>query len=388
MTTKQVLGEKLPFLHVSGTPYEMGKQRGEMVADMVASRVRKVLDTYAKTMDPAVVTANARRFEVVLDRDLPEALEELRGVSDGSGVDWTDLRNAVMGAGGGAGVGVKLDCSVMGVTGPATTDGATYVAKNGDLYPPSMTDDDVVVMHVKPEHGYSYLEMGILAEGVRRPDGINEMGLALVGCGQGPKDGVAAYQQGLPVGVPVYDRYCDIYARCATVEEALAVLRETPRGYTGRTMILADAYGAMAKVEISYGKMSVQYPEHQRTFPTNFVTAGVSGTWSSEDMWQQVTNIHERPPAYVRYDRYMNLLHSQAGSFDLERVKAVLGDHDPEPGANSICKHDDGPTLECFIFEPKSRRAWAALGNPCTAEFHMLDCLTEGSTCTAFAEAA
>jgi len=369
----------IPILHVQGDDYSRGFQRGRLIADIIARRVDELIGHSEHSMGRDALASTATRFENALRLGLPSALDELHGLSEGAGIPWRTYRLAVLGTGGGS--AIQDECSVVGVTQYATSDGRTIVAKNGDLNLQTMSPDDVIIVHARPDDGYEYLEMGILPEGLRRPDGMNEAGLALVGCGQRPADGERAYSEGWSVGVPVYDMYHEIYSRCATVYDALSVLERHPRGYTGRTMIIADAQHHMVKVEISYDSMVVFHLERQRTYAQNFVMAGVSGTFSDRAMAELVTGISERPSAYVRYDRYMNLLFSSHGDLDLRKVQDILRDHEPEPGGSSICKHEDGPTLESFIFEPDSLEAWALLGHPCEHEYARVNCLVDSQEC-------
>ncbi|HEY0117648.1 MAG TPA: C45 family peptidase [Cellulomonas sp.] len=366
MGTLTRIGGVLPCVTVSGAPYERGVQKGGLLADMVAVRVDKTLRQMATAVPRETSRQVADRFMAVLERREPEVLEELRGIGDGAGIDWDDLRISAFGAGGGA----RIECSVFAATGPATTDGSLLLGKNGDLGVPFMTEQDAYVAKVTPDHGYRFIEMGTYPERVCQPEGMNERGLTVVGCGQKPRDGQQAYATGREVGVSLYDTMHTIYQHCATIEDALEVLGEAPRGYTGRTLLIGDATGRFAKVEVTFERMAVRWPEPQRSYPANFVAAGVSGTFSEPDTWDQVTDIAQRPAAYTRYDRYMNLLVGRAGSIDVAAGIAILGDHDPEPGGSSICKHTDGPTLEAYLYQPQSRTIWAANGHPCQAQFH------------------
>lgn len=377
MNSVETMANGLPFIRLSGSAYERGWQRGQAIPHLVATRTERLITSLLGGRTIEYVTAIADRYEAAVARHQPDAVTELHGIAEGSDIPWSDFR---LGAFGGAGGG-SLECSVFAATGSATTDGGLVMAKNGDLAPPMMTEDDVLVAEVRPEDGYRYLEMGIHPEKASQPDGMNEAGLTVIGCGQKVRDGSEAAASGADIGMSVYEMQRQISRQCATVDEAIAVLEASPRGFTGRTLILGDASGRWAKVEISYADIAVFRPEPDRDFPANHVTAGVSGTFSAPHMRPLVTTRQQRPAAYVRYDRYMSVLTRDAGNIDIGYAKSLVAEHDQGRTPNSICKHtegdavvkvsghNEGPTLESFIFEPQQRRVWAAKGHPCDGNF-------------------
>jgi hypothetical protein len=310
----------------------------------------------------------AEKVERVLDARVPETLQELRGIADGAGVDWNDLRLAVLAGGGG--LRYLATCSIFAATRTATVDGHLIIGAGGDLNPPVLTDQDFYVREVHPDRGYRYVTMGVFPERPTQPEGMNEKGVTVVGVGQTPEDGKQAYREDLPVGVSLYDSMQWIYTECETVDDVLEVLRDSPRGYTGRTMIVGDASGQWAKVEVTYSHMEVFRPEPDALYPANFITAGVSGTYVGATTHPLVTNRSQKPNQYVRYDRYMTLLTRTAGNIHLAFAQQLLRDHDGDPGASSICKHAEGSTLDAMIFEPELGRAWVLKGRPCENEFH------------------
>lgn len=358
----------LPHLVVTGSPRQRGYQRGVALRGMIESRIERAILEMAKGSPLAASRVIADRFEKVLAWRDPPVLETLRGLSEGSGIDWEDYRVAVLGAGG----WFRLDCSVFAATGPATRDGELILGKNGDLDPPFMTDEDLFAQTVRPDSGHPYLELGVYPERAHQPDGMNAHGLTVVGCGQRATDGRRAHREKRDIGVTIYDIMHRLFSQCASVDEAVEVLRESPRGYSGRTLILGDATGRWIKAEVTYGQIALFEPEQERTFPANFVCAGVSGTFSSPDLKPLITTRSERPSSYVRYDRYMDQLTRKAGSIDLEFAKTLLRDTHPERGENSICKADDHPTLESFIFRPQSLEIWATKGAPDLNRFEKL----------------
>jgi isopenicillin-N N-acyltransferase-like protein len=335
---------------------------------MIHSRVDRAVSHNQGPVERAEAMRVAAKVEKILAARIPETLEELRGIADGAGVDWDAMRLAVLAGGGG--LRYLATCSIFAATRTATADGHLIIGAGGDLNPPVLTDQDYFVREVHPDRGYRYVTMGVFPERPTQPEGMNEKGVTVVGVGQAPEDGKRAYREDLPIGVSLYDSMHWIYTECATIDDVLRVLRESPRGYTGRTMIVGDASGQWAKVEITYDHMEVFRPEPDALYATNFVTAGVSGTYVGVTTHPLVTNRSQKLNQYTRYDRYMTLLARQAGRVDLAFAQELLRDHDGSPGSSSICKHAEGATLDAMIFKPEERRAWVLKGRPCENEFH------------------
>lgn len=366
-------GHGIPVVFVSGSPYERGQQRGRQIPNLIASRVARVCAAYRAVDGGGSATVTADRVEAAMEGTAPEMLAELRGIADGSGLPWEDLRLAAFGRSVQNAEQVRSrldeDCSCMVASGPATAQGRLLMAKNADLMPPLLDATDYLIMVVSPESGYKHVLIGVFPERPTQPEGINEHGLTLVGSGQAPLDGRTAWTNGSPIGLAVHDAQARIYANCRTVGEALEVLREEPRGYYGRVLLIGDANGDWAKVEISHTNIAVSAPTPDLGFAMNHAAAGVSGVFCAPHMRGLLKNRAIAPSPYVRYDRYMTLLQRYAGEITRDVMIEILRDHGKGAGPDSICKHADGATLGAAIFEPETRSAWIAQGAPCGANF-------------------
>ena len=81
-----------PFVSVSGTPYERGRQYGAGLRDRVVASAR----LYGRTLDDLGFDSRAKtrlikRFATEIDGFGAHYLEEMRGVADGSGVAFEDI---------------------------------------------------------------------------------------------------------------------------------------------------------------------------------------------------------------------------------------------------------------------------------------------------------
>jgi isopenicillin-N N-acyltransferase-like protein len=366
-----VIGNGIPLIRVHGSPYERGLQHGKAIPEMIHSRIRRAISHNQGPAEKADAMRVADKVEKVLAVRLPETLEELHGIADGAGADWDDLRLAVLAGGGG--LRYLATCSIFAATRTATSDGHLIIGAGGDLNPPVLTDQDFFVRVVHPSRGYGYVTMGVFPERPIQPEGMNERGVTIVGVGQSPVDGKQAYREDLPVGVSLYESMQWVHTECATIDDVLKVLRDSPRGYTGRTMIVGDASGEWAKVEVTYNHIEVLRPEPDALYAANFVTAGVSGTYVGPTTHSLVSDRGQEPDQYDRYDRYMTLLTQNAGKIDLDFAQRLLRDHSPTPGSSSICRHSAVSTLDAMLFAPESRKVWVLKGRPCENAFYEVE---------------
>jgi hypothetical protein len=372
----------IPVVRVIGSPSERGRQRGQLIPDMVRRRVDSQVRAYSGLATRDRLLRLADEAESALVARAPETIEELDGIARGAGLDWDDLRIAalVRTVGFQAAIGSAVsqeDCLCIAISGAATTNGEPVLGKNGDFVLSVSALDDLFITEVVPDHGHPHVAIGVYPEKPTQPEGMNDRGLTVVGAGQYPSDGRAAFEAGRPTGACLYHVLARVYRECETIEEAVELLRPGPRGYTGRVMFIGDDSGRWAKLEITYDDLHVAYSDAGHR-----VAAGTSGVFNEPRMQAMITSPRDRPAAYARYQRAMDLLSEQTGRLNAERARAILAMHGPDgPGLSTPCKHVDGiapeslppleclPTLESLVFEPAQLRGWLAKGPPCTTSF-------------------
>jgi len=140
---------------MSGDPYEMGFQHGTLLRDEIARGVVPVFaDPVTNTRDYRARPAFLRKLMLAyldfsifgpLEKNTPaEYLRELKGIADGSGIDYRDLVRATYKSeltmimvpkvikGKVKSLGIAAECSDFAAAGPATTDGTLIVGRNTD----------------------------------------------------------------------------------------------------------------------------------------------------------------------------------------------------------------------------------------------------------------
>jgi hypothetical protein len=114
-------------LRVEGNPYEMGYQQGALLRDDIRENVRFLFDVKSKEiklelggvklLDPKRVIKGIVAQE---RKHIPERFfDEMRGIADGSGVDFEEIVIANF-------IPEMFHCSGFAISGSATKDGTLY----------------------------------------------------------------------------------------------------------------------------------------------------------------------------------------------------------------------------------------------------------------------
>jgi isopenicillin-N N-acyltransferase-like protein len=360
----------LRLVKIEGKPYEMGVQRGKKVGDLI----RKRLEIYRRSGREAEVVELCERCEQAIQEKFPEIIEEFRGIADGSGVSYNELRNfAFQDSAYKYETGSAVECSSFAATKEATADGHPIITKNADLAP-RMSADDTVIVYAKPHGRNRYIAVSAWPEWVAGPDGMNEKGLALAGSGVNPIDADEALSQDSRIGIPLYFLQSVIYSNCGDVNEAVEYLKLTPKGCGyGRNLNLVDMKGNLLKAEVSYGKVNFLWPYQSASHPTNGFFAG-TGHFCSKDMNKLGPSPEKYSGSYRRFDRLMSLLSRSAGSIDFDLARAIMKDHSNGPSDASICRHSSVTnTLGSMVMQPAYLRTWILKGRPCENSYEPFD---------------
>ncbi len=327
---------------LSGTPYEMGRQQGEAFADLVGVAIDMVI--------PAGRYSDAHKARVLaqvernLDDVFPEALEELRGIADGAGVDYADLL-------------AYNSCQELGRIQQGCTNFMLVTPEHGLVhYKSNDVSQEALKFHVyleaHPDSGRDFI--GVTWAGtVWMNAGVNAAGLTYGGGSLPNAD--ADWERGLPANVAL--RYFLQYP--ADVDEALALVERTPIMSHGHNMVFTDAAGNGAVVERTPTAMGVRRLDDHALWASNHCLVEHVKPMLRPNNESFMANSHGR------YDLLAKLTAQQPHS--LEQVIAIARAHaDPV----SMCQH--GPTMYSvigYVMIPAERRMLIAYGRPCENEF-------------------
>lgn len=349
-----------------GRHYEIGLSHGKANRNLIR------LNLKAFRNDVIKMGFNRKSFDLKrAEKELsPWILEEIAGISDGSGLAFKELleyniyREIIY----------PDECSVMMAIGKAAKNGATVFLKNSDKI------GDIGLSGPKY---YKNKEVNVIlnikAEGKNRVIGVAAAGSVDVKMGLSDK-GVAAgtniARTKALAGKGLSFEQIRVPGRGRLIREALEVsenaltacnittakILEAPMASSGN-MQFADANEAFI-IEGSYSELAVEVVKDKTAARANSFV--VMKSLNSED---DVSSI-------CRLTRANQLLRENEGNIDVEMMIKFSMDHANGPGINSICRHSNDPadetTLAAAIMEinkekPEKSRIAIALGKPCWA---------------------
>jgi hypothetical protein len=265
-------------------------------------------------------------------------------------------------------------CSAVAVRGARSATGGALIARNFDYLP--LVQPLYTLRESRPAGRYRSLDftMAPLAGAV---DGVNERGLCIT------DDYGFAIDDAQGSGPPISASISAALERCATVTEAVDLIRLRPR-WGGGLLMLADAEGDIASLELSTTCSEVRRPAagEDLLFHTNAFS-----TKSMQDV--QVSGealFTHRAPAALRNQRpldssacrdarFVELL-ARRERFGWDELTEIMSDHGSindgavDARGHGLCVHSDyWNTTACLQLEPRRRTMRIAYGPTCRAVF-------------------
>jgi isopenicillin-N N-acyltransferase-like protein len=351
-------------LLLEGEPFARGLAQARARPDLVPA-VRAAVELRLAELDGALDRPEVQAFleaqRAATERHFPEVLEEIEGIGAGFAVAperlFAFLHAAVI-----AELLEDEAIAAEGCTAFAVRVGTgALLAKNRD-YRDEHRALQQAMLH-RPGKGRSFLVVGSLGAPGCFSSGINEDGLALAD--------TAAPTRDLGPGLNRYFLLTLLLERCATVDEALALVRATPHTGSG-CLVLADAAGEVAAVELGHRAVGIERGKAGRIGRTNHHRL-------SETAHANLLTPH-------RAAAHGNSIARQAV---LGLALARLGDHrvTPDDLAALLARHadDDGPafcrhggadlaaTIAGAIWDTGARRLVFCAGPPCSGAWRTFD---------------
>ncbi|MBN1342811.1 MAG: hypothetical protein JXQ73_09045 [Phycisphaerae bacterium] len=364
-------------IRCAGDPREMGRWQGQALADAAHRGLREVVleNDRVHQIKPAWLPAGVilwggrflagRTVPRDVQRHYPRQYERLLGIAEGSRLDLRDLwlmlflEQQTQPA-------LRIPaCTSVAFAPERTTLAEPAIARVFDL--PAETKPFNTLRWDSPtdRHASMQLTFPMLAGS---HTGVNECGLAV------------AYNLGYPrdksgCHVPITLIVQEVLERCARVDEALALIEQSPRS-GGALLTLADADGDVVAVEISPTSWAVRRAQEGCVINTNHYQAqettlmdtafGDHAHWWQGRGWRWIG-----PSSLARLDRARRLL-NERGAWSLDDLISLMADHG-EDGAGSdmtICRHPPPyETTISAILLPKRHAMLIAPGQPCCQRF-------------------
>jgi isopenicillin-N N-acyltransferase-like protein len=333
-----------------GTAYEIGRQHGASCP----AAVRLAHDAWA--CFPGVEESRLDSgMEVVrqrLRRFFPENLEEMRGIAEGAGLTEPEILalncfDAILGTATGL-----LSCSSIGF---ADSDAGVLLGKTAD-WNVDGAQDMASWQRYQPTagEGHGFIHYGC-AGTLWTEGGLNDCGLGMVLNGlpvTGPSD----------VGVPWVPLTRGVLQHCGTVTEAVEFLRRYDVMCWGFNLMLADANGDLAFVEVAPGAQGVQRPVGDTLIHTNHCLLAKTQALAMDE--ETITAYGYAGLAENSLARYATLERIVLPSpRTLLGMQALLRDRSV-PGAISQDGEHGMRTAYAMIVAPAQGKIWGAEGFP------------------------
>lgn len=328
----------MEFKHciIEGTPYEAGKQFGEMFLQD---------KEFVKFMtSPFNSECKLSKHQLVRVKELfeifsPGINEEIKGFADAINANAEDVVYYFVFL-----QDVSCNCSHISLTPQVTENGHSYLGRNYDY---SWYDKPILVeSHIKGQ----YSQIGFGCQFFGRFDGMNEHGLCIT-----TSAGVINpnyKEEGFVFPFIVRS----ILNTCQTVDQAIKLI-DTMKIADYRNLIISDNYGNSALIEIAASKKAVRL-------------AGVA----ERDKYLFSTNHYAIPymknlgypvvkQSTVRYKAIKSTIESQLPNVKKEDLRKILSTGMPD----GVCCHhyaDGMGTLWSMIFDPMDKSIDICFGSP------------------------
>ncbi|HEY7349053.1 MAG TPA: C45 family peptidase [Ktedonobacterales bacterium] len=349
---------QIPLVVSEGVPYARGLHLGRAQAQRVNQTVSAYRELFKARagLDHAGVLNTAERFIPLIRAYAPHLLEEMRGIAEGAGHDLREIvainsRTELM-------YGVPFgECTSLGVTPEASSDGHMRLAQNWDWKPPLA--GALVLWAIRRDDGPDVLTL--TEAGMVGKIGVNASGFAMC---------VNLLTSDLDTGqaaVPMHIILRRVLEEAHGVDEAIALIGAAKR-QTSCNHLIADRGGHLADVEATpFGRQVLS--------PTRGVLAHANHCLDGE------LALHDR---YVR-DQPETLARSQRATLlaeeppiDEARLRSILSDHATAP--NSICLHvqtdlppdQQDESIASLIFDLTAGTLDIADGPPCQYPYRRL----------------
>jgi isopenicillin-N N-acyltransferase like protein len=200
------------ILHLNGSPYDRGYQHGFLLKEQIQRNISAYVDKPQSSLS-ARAAEFVKNLGELMSYVPPHFIEEMRGLADGSNVPFDKI------------VALNLfpemfHCSGITVSGEASKNGELYHVRVLDYSIGKNLQSTSVLQVVQPEEGIAFLNVSY-AGFIGVVTGMNQEKIAI---GEIGGLGYGSWQ-----GVPMAFLLREILQNAATLEDAKAILQNSPR---------------------------------------------------------------------------------------------------------------------------------------------------------------
>ncbi|MBN2128105.1 MAG: hypothetical protein JW741_01360 [Sedimentisphaerales bacterium] len=385
------------FLHIEGTPFERGFQRGYLTADEIEEFLRTL--AYVEEFETGhdldfFVRAAVRLFKGKIPAEYVEEMEGIVAGMERAGKTVTYEQVLFMNGfidvlwywwpqAKKAGAGDSPGCSAFIATGDATAGGKIVMAHNswvGYVLGKSAN----LIVDLVPERGHRILMQSW------GPCLYSGTDFFLTGAGLvGTETTIGGFDGFDPKGTPVFVRARHAMQYADSIDEWAAILIENNSGAYANSWLLGDTRtGEIARLELGLKHHHLEKKTDGYFTGSNVATDAKVLRRETDATWDDVRN-----NAVSRRVRWEQLMKEHYGRIDVARARQMLADHydvylqKDQPGYRTICGHGelddgsipgargayrpggafDGKVIDSDL--AKDWRLWAKWGGSCDRDF-------------------
>ena len=371
------MNSTLPTLTLKGSPYQIGYKHGSKARQEIEHNLEVYFRRFKSETELShdVTVSRAARFLEVINKTSPEYAETMKGVAAGSGQELLDItalnvRYELMYSQFSK-IGLKpmpktFGCTAFAALPTAVDNGHLIMAQNWDWIP----EVKGLFLKVRNENGpdvLSFTEAGVVGGKI----GLNSEGLGLLINGiVSSKDDWARLKK------PFHVRCWEIL-RSKTLGRAVKVIAQGQRNCSANFILgqqKAIGLGKVVDIESAPEAVCELGPDRGAVAHTNHFS-------NPKKLGVRQVLDEERLSTLQRYRRIQKLLDGtvRAGQkLNLNEAQSMLKDHYGRP--ESVCRHSNMKlpeyeryeTVVSVIMDLYTRKLWATVGSPCTAEYQSL----------------
>ena len=359
---------RMPLVEIGGSPRDRGRQYGEQARTQIERSVAWYGEQFTATASLSwdAVCANARRWEPFVEAYLPDALEEMQGIAEGSGFSYEEILalngRGELSSGNPFADDANEECSSYSILPEAAGDGHAYCGQNWDWR--SAILDTVVMLRIE-QPGHPTIVMQVEAGQVGR-QGANSAGIGLNANGLGARFGTA-------LGMPqpyIRRRILNSW----DLNEALEAIFKSKQALC-TNLLLSHREGFAIDLETTPGRHGWGYPDNGVLVHTNhfryFVPKQIESTYR-----------YVSPDSIYRAERIERVLartrEAKTGEAMRSLIREAMSDHFGYP--SSVCNHADpndpwydrNETVASSIVDLTTGEYRIAHGNPCENDYELL----------------
>lgn len=337
-------------LNDSGSAYEIGFQHG--TACQEAIRLAYEACVGLEGIEESQINAGIRVAEDGLQASFPEIVEEMQGIADGSGVSYREIvtLNCIDVV-----FGCTLDAPSCSTIGFADSNVGVLLGKTAD-WNVAGPERFTLWQRYQPVagEGYTFIHYGC-AGAVWTEGGLNDAGLGMVLNGL-PGSGSSSDS------IPWLPLPRGVLQHCRDVQEALDFLSRYVIMYWGFNLILADASGDLAFIEVVPGAQAVHRPQGDYLFHTNHCVRPETAEQQFDDkMLAAFGSLDLAENSQARYQTLERIVPQATRT--RASMKALLRDRSV-PGAISQSGEHGMHTVYAMVVAPAQGKIWGAEGYP------------------------